>query len=224
MRILIIEDEEKLAISLKKGLEKEGYAVDYVLDGETGQRRIALNHQDYDLVILDLMMPKRDGFEVCRNVRKQNITIPILVLTARDATEDKVQALNDGADDYLVKPFSFEELTARIRALLRRPEQALTEELTVRDLVLNTSSRKVHRRGDEIFLTLKEFSLLEYLMRHPNQVVTRENMIDHLWDFAFDSFSNVVDVHIKNLRRKIDGNYDEKLLETIRGVGYKIKE
>lgn len=224
MRILIIEDEEKLAISLKKGLEKEGYAVDYVLDGETGQRRIALNHQDYDLVILDLMMPKKDGFEVCRNVRKQNITIPILVLTARDATEDKVQALNDGADDYLVKPFSFEELTARIRALLRRPEQALTEELTVRDLVLNTSSRKVHRRGDEIFLTLKEFSLLEYLMRHPNQVVTRENMIDHLWDFAFDSFSNVVDVHIKNLRRKIDGNYDEKLLETIRGVGYKIKE
>jgi DNA-binding response OmpR family regulator len=223
MRILIVEDEEKLASSLKNGLEKQGYAVDYVLDGEAGQRRIETHSKDYDLIVLDLMMPKKDGFEVCRNVRAMNITTPILVLTARDATDDKVQALNEGADDYLAKPFSFEELSARIRALLRRPEQSLPVELTIKDLVLNTTTRKVRRRNDDIPLTLKEFSLLEYLMRHPNQVITRESLIDHLWDFAFDSFSNVVDVHIKNLRRKIDNDYDDKLLETIRGVGYKIK-
>ncbi len=223
MRILIIEDEEKLAASLKKGLEREGYAVDYVVDGETGQRRIEMYYKDYDLIVLDLMLPKKDGFEICRNVRKQNITTPILVLTARDAVDDKVEALNAGADDYLVKPFSFEELIARIHAILRRPEPVLPSELRVKDLVLDTVARKVYRRNQEILLTLKEYGLLEYLMRHPNQVITRERMIDHLWDFAFDSFSNVVDVHIKNLRKKIDSDYDEKLLETIRGVGYKIR-
>jgi len=223
MRILIIEDEEKLAQALKKGLEKDGYAADYIMDGEAGQRRIELSHKDYDLVILDLMLPKRSGFEVCKNVRELNILIPILILTARDAIEDKVGVLDSGADDYLVKPFSFEELLARVRALLRRPEQSLPLEIRIGDLVLNTTTRKVHRQDNEILLTLKEFGLLEYMMRHPNQVLTREQILDHLWDFAFDSFSNVVDVHIKNLRKKVDGNYDEKLLETIRGVGYKIK-
>ncbi len=223
MRILIVEDEEKLAKSLKKGLEKEGYAVDYCLDGEAGERRIEISHKDYDAVVLDLMLPKKDGFEICRNIRRQNIVIPILVLTARDATDDKVTALDAGADDYLVKPFSLEELNARLRALLRRPEQMLPVELTIRDLVLDTATRKVYRGSQEIPLTLKEFNLLEYLMRHPDQVLTREQILDHLWDFAFDSFSNVVDVHMKNLRKKIDGDTGEKLLETIRGVGYRIK-
>lgn len=223
MRVLIVEDEEKLAQSLKKGLEKEGYAVDYVLDGEAGQRRLEVSAKDYDVVVLDLMMPKKDGFEVCRNVREQNIIIPILVLTARDATDDKVMALDAGADDYLVKPFSLEELSARLRALLRRPEQVIPQEIRIKDLALNTSTRKVYRNGVEVPLTLKEFSLLEYLMRHPDQVMTREQILDHLWDFAFDSFSNVVDVHMKNLRKKVDTEFNDKLLETIRGVGYRIK-
>lgn len=223
MKILIIEDEEKLAQSLKRGLEKEGYAADYVLDGEAGQRRIELCRNDYDLIILDLMLPKKDGFEVAKNVRAQNILNPILVLTARDTTEDKIAALDGGADDYLLKPFSFEELLARIRALLRRPEQTLPVELMVKNLSLNASTRRVLRNGKEVPLTLKEFGLLEYLMRHPNQVLSREQILDHLWDFAFDSFSNVVDVHVKNLRKKVDNGHHEKLLETIRGVGYRIK-
>ena len=223
MRILIVEDEEKLAQAIKKGLEKEGYAADYLLDGESGQRRIQINHQDYDLIILDLMLPKITGFEVAKNVRDLGILTPILILTARDAIDDKVTALDTGADDYLVKPFSFEELYARVRALLRRPEQILPTELKVKDLSLNVNTRKVHRAGKEIPLTLKEFGLLEYLMRHPNQVLTREQILDHLWDFAFDSFSNIVDVHMKNLRKKVDQEYHDKLLETIRGVGYKIR-
>ncbi len=224
MRILIVEDEEKLALSLKKGLEKEGYAVDYIMDGDAGERRIIISHKDYDLIILDLMLPGKDGFQICRTVREQQITIPILVLTARDATDDKVAALDAGADDYLVKPFSFEELMARVRALLRRPEVALPNELVVKDLKLDTTTRKVTRKDKEISLTLKEFNLLEYLMRNADQVLTREQILDHLWDFAFDSFSNVVDVHVKNLRKKIDGTHNEKLLETIRGVGYRIKK
>lgn len=222
MRILIVEDEEKLAVAVKKGLEKEGYAVDYILDGEAGQRRIEINHGDYDLIILDLMLPKVSGFDIANNVRKLGILTPILILTARDAIEDKVTALDSGADDYLVKPFSFEELAARVRALLRRPEQLLPTELKVKDVTLNVTTRKVFRQSKEIPLTLKEFGLLEYLMRHPNQVMTREQILDHLWDFAFDSFSNIVDVHMKNLRKKVDQEYHDKLLETIRGVGYKI--
>jgi len=223
MRILVVEDEEKLAEAIKKGLEKEGYAVDYILDGEAGQRRIEINHKDYDLIILDLMLPKVSGFDIAKNTRHLGILTPILILTARDAIEDKVSALDSGADDYLVKPFSFEELFARVRALLRRPEQALPVELKVKDLSMNVNTRKVHRNGKEILLTLKEFGLLEYLMRHPNQVLTREQILDHLWDFAFDSFSNIVDVHMKNLRKKVDTEFHDKLLETIRGVGYKIR-
>jgi DNA-binding response OmpR family regulator len=223
MKILIIEDEKKLAVMLKAGLEKEGYAADYLMDGESGQRRIELHHMDYDLVLLDLMLPKRDGSEVCKNIREKNISIPILVLTAKSGTDDKINLLDLGADDYLVKPFSFNELLARIRALMRRPENSLPSELKIGDLALNSVTRKVIRNGREIKLTLKEFRLLEYLMRHPNQVVNRDQILDNLWDFTFDSFSNVVDVHMKNLRKKVENGGNDRLLETIRGVGYRIK-
>lgn len=225
MRILIIEDDIKIAEALKTGLEKVGYAVDHLADGDAGQRRIEINHGDYDLVILDLMLPgSTDGFQICRRVREQKITVPILVLTAKLSTEDKVSALDCGADDYLVKPFSFEELLARIRAILRRPEPIIPVELKLHDITLNTVTRKVYRGGREVPLTLKEYSLLEYFMRHPGQVLNREQILDHLWDFGFDSFSNVVDVHLKNLRKKINDNRGERLLETIRGVGYRLRK
>lgn len=222
MRILIVEDEERLAKSLKMGLEKEGYAADYVTDGEAAERRISLCHKDYDLVILDWMLPKKDGVEVCKAARAQGIKTPILMLTARFDTTDKVSALDMGADDYLVKPFSLEELIARIRALLRRPPQSLPTILRVQDIELDTSTRRVTVNTKEVKLTVKEFALLEYMMRNPNQVINRNQILDHLWGFDFDSFSNVVDVHMKNLRKKLN-NRKNKVLETIRGIGYKMK-
>lgn len=227
MRILIIEDEEKLAKSLARGLTQSGYAADYLMDGEAGQRRIELYHDDYDLVILDLMLPGKDGFEVCRGVRAQGITIPILVLTARDATDDKVRALDSGGDDYLVKPFSFSELLARVRALLRRPSNSLGGELQVGELVLRPAEREVEYGGKKIELTLKEFELLQYLMRHAGKVLNREDIYVHLWDFAANSLSNTIDVHVKNLRKKLgdtDEEGHEKIVETIRGVGYRLKK
>ena len=223
MKILVVEDNEKLAKSLKKGLEQEGYAADYITDGEAGQRRLEVGVKDYDLVILDRMLPKRDGVSVCKNWREQDIMTPVIMLTAKDMDEDKIFGLDSGADDYLIKPFSFLELLARIRALLRRPKTTLPSELKIKDLVLNVSTRKVFRGQREVHLTLKEFAILEYLVRQPNQVLNREQIISHVWDFAFDSFSNLVDVHIKNLRKKLEGKNDAKILETIRGVGYRIK-
>lgn len=223
MKILIIEDEEKLAKALKEGLEKEGFTADFVLDGEVGQRRIEAYRNDYDLVVLDLMLPKKDGITVLKNIREQNIAIPVLVLTAKDTTDDVVFGLDGGADDYLTKPFSSKEFFSRIRALLRRPSQSLPVELIAGDLTLNSATKKVFRDGKEIPLTLKEFSMLEYLMCHSNQVISREQILFNLWGFDFDTFSNVVDVHIKNLRKKIDRNNRKKILETIRGVGYRIK-
>ncbi len=222
MRILIVEDQEKLAELMKKGLESKGYAADYVTDGEQGQNRIELYSQDYDLIILDLMMPIKNGFEVCKNVRQKGISIPILVLTARDSTDDKIHALDAGADDYIIKPFSFKELLARIRALLRRPKKSLQPELKIKNITLNTMTRKACLGGQEIKLTLKEFGLLEYLMRNSGQVMNREQIINNLWDFGFDSFSNIVDVHIKNLRKKLNDGKKSNILETIRGVGYRI--
>lgn len=222
MRILIVEDEERLAKSLKMGLEKEGYAADYVTDGEAAERRITLCHKDYDLIIMDWMLPKKDGIEVCKAVRAQGIKTPILMLTARFDTTDKVNALDMGADDYLVKPFSLEELVARIRALLRRPQVALPTILKIQDIELDLSTRRVTVNGKEIKLTVKEFALLEYMMRNPNQVINRNQILDHLWGFDFDSFSNVVDVHMKNLRKKLN-NRRNKVLETVRGIGYKIR-
>ena len=223
MKILVIEDNEKLARSVKRGLEQEGYAADYLTDGEVGQRRLEANRNDYDLVVLDLMLPKRDGLAVCKNWRDQNIMTPVIVLTAKDADEDKVIGLDSGADDYLVKPFSFPELLARIRALLRRPQESLPVQLETGGLTLDNATRKVFYGRKEIILTNKEFAILEYLMRHPSQVISREQIISHVWDFALDSFSNLVDAHIKNIRKKLEIKNNEEILETIRGVGYRIK-
>jgi len=222
MKILIIEDEENLAKLLKVGLEREGYAVDYVLDGDQGQRRIEMHHMDYDLVVCDLMLPKKNGLEICKNIRAYNISLPILVLTARDSVEDKVSLLDAGADDYIVKPFHFNEVLARIRALTRRPEKVLPTELKVGDLTLDAATRKTTNKGKNIELTLKEFRLLEYFMRHPNKALKREDIIENIWDFDFDSMSNVIDVYINRLREKI-GDKSSRVIETVRGVGYRLK-
>lgn len=223
MRVLIVEDHEKIAQTLQKGLETAGFAVDYVLDGQTGEERLLLHHQDYDIVILDVMLPKKDGIALCADLRRANIATPIIMLTAKDTTEDSIKGLDAGADDYLVKPFSFDELIARIKALLRRPRDILPLQLHVGQLTLDAASRLATRNGKEIPLTQKEFMLLEYFMRHPNQVLTRELLLNHVWDFGFQSNSNVIDVHMKNLRTKVDSDYDEKLIETIRGVGYRLR-
>jgi DNA-binding response OmpR family regulator len=222
MRILIVEDQESLSKLLKKGFEKEGYAADYVLDGEAGQRRVEIHHGDYDVIVLDLMMPKKNGLEVCKNVRSFGITTPIIILTAKDSEEDKVNLLDAGADDYIVKPFSFKELLARIRALTRRPEASLATELSVGNLTLKPADKSAFLGSKEIKLTLTEFRLLEYLMRNPNKVLEREAITTNIWDFDFDSFSNIVDVYINRLRKKIDGGNGNGMLKTIRGVGYKI--
>lgn len=222
MKILIIEDEEKLAQALKEGLKLEGYSVDYVLDGEKGQKRIEMYHKDYDLVLLDLMLPLRDGLTVLRNIREEKITIPVLILTAKDTIDDIVLGLENGADDYLVKPFSSKELFARIKALLRRPKKSLLAEIKIQDLTLNQNTKKVFRKNKEIQLTMKEFNLLEFLMQNPDKVISREQILFNLWGFEFESFSNIVDAHIKNLRRKIAGNRNQKILETVRGVGYRL--
>jgi DNA-binding response OmpR family regulator len=224
MKILLVEDEQKLAQALTKGLGLEGYTVDTIGDGKKALTRISLHRSDYDLIILDLMLPSMDGHEICKQVREWNITVPILVLTARAETDTKVQLLESGADDYLVKPFSFAELVARVRALMRRPTESLPETLKIADIELNPGERRVMREGKEIPLTLKEFGLLEYFMRHRNQVVNREDLLNHLWDFNYVGFSNVVDVHVKNLRRKLDSAGGQGLLETVRGIGYRLAE
>jgi two-component system OmpR family response regulator len=223
MRILVVEDAEKLARSLKRGLEAEGYAVDVVFDGLTAKRRIVAREGAYDLVVLDVMLPGLDGFTLCRDVRARGATMPILLLTALDTTGDKVTGLDSGADDYLVKPFAFEELLARIRTLLRRPGKAQPAELVVGDVVLDPAARTVRRGDSPIDLTTREFSLLELLLRHSGRVLSRDTILDHVWDDSFDSFSNVVDVHVRNLRRKIDRAGEPSLIETVRGVGYTVR-
>ncbi len=224
MKILVVEDEPKLADAIKHGLTYKGYAVDTITDGAKALTRIRLHHKDYDIVILDLMLPNMDGYEICKAVRELGITLPILVLTARNETETKVKLLLSGADDYMIKPFSFEELSARLHALLRRPQGSVKETLVVQDIVLNPVERVVRRKDKDIPLTLKEFGLLEYFMRHPSEVVNREDLLSHLWDFNYTSFSNVVDVHVKNLRRKLGDEDDQGLLETVRGIGYRLRQ
>jgi DNA-binding response OmpR family regulator len=224
MRIILVEDEKKLVEALLRGLTSKGYAVDSLERGDKALDRLLLNHMDYDLIILDLMLPGLSGEQICTALRQANVTTPIIILTARDEVETKVQLLLSGADDYIVKPFSFEELVARIQAVTRRPTEALPNVLRVRDVELNPSERTVYKDGKPVPLTLKEFVLLEYFMTHPNKAINREELLTHLWDFNYSSFSNVVDVHVKNLRRKLDDGRDsEDLLETVRGVGYRLK-
>ncbi len=220
MRLLVVEDTEKLARALKRGLEKEGYAVDTLGDGLAAQTRLRGRSDEYDLVVLDVMLPGLDGFAVCRDMRVRGVTVPVLMLTARDTTTDKVTGLDSGADDYLVKPFAFEELLARVRTLLRRPRAALPTTLVAGDLVLDPASRTVRRAGGEIELTTKEFALLEFLLRHQGEVLSRERILDHVWDEEFDAFSNVIDVHLKNLRRKLDRPGEPSMIRAVRGVGY----
>lgn len=223
MRILIVEDEQKLAEGIKRGLEKKGYAADIISDGEKALTRLSVHRKDYDLVILDLMLPSMSGFEICEKARAGGVTVPILVLTAKSETENKVKLLLSGADDYLIKPFSFEELLARVHALLRRPAGTVPDILRAGDLELDPVEHSVRKDGEELTLTLKEFVLLEYFMRRPNEVVNREDLLSHLWDFNYDSFSNIVDVHVKNLRKKIDTPGQPSSLETVRGIGYRLR-
>lgn len=223
MRILVVEDEPKLAAVVQKGLEAKGYAVDTLGDGKEALTRILVHGGDYDLVILDLMLPSLTGNEICREVRAKGVTTPLLILTARNETEHKVELLLSGADDYMVKPFSFDELVARIQAILRRPSETLPTVLRGGDLELDPVAHTLKQNGKDIPLTLKEFRIVEYFLRHPNQVINREDLLTHLWDFNYEAFSNVVDVHIKNLRRKLDPHDAPSILETIRGIGYRLR-
>jgi DNA-binding response OmpR family regulator len=223
MHILIVEDEEKLAKALKKGLTLKGFAVDWLPDPEKARTRIILYKDEYDLILLDLMLPGIDGATITESVRKENVTTPIIILTARNETEHKVDLLNKGADDYIVKPFSFEELLARINSVLRRPTPVQAAVLKVGPLEMDTAARVVRKEGKEVPLTLKEFSLLECFMREPGVVLSREKLFDHVWDFNALSWSNVLDVHMKNLRKKLDHeNARQQLFETVRGVGYRL--
>jgi heavy metal response regulator len=222
MRILVVEDEKKVASFLQKGLEEEYYAVDCAYDGEEALYMVEAN--DYDLMILDIMLPKIDGLEVLKGVRDKKVPLPVLMLTAKDSVEDVVKGLDAGGDDYLTKPFAFAELLARVRALLRRKEREPAGELQVADLVLDPVTHAVSRGGREIELTAKEYALLEYLMRQVNRVVTRTMISEHVWDYHFDPMTNVIDVYVNHLRNKIDLNSSQRLIHTIRGVGYMLKE
>lgn len=225
MKILVVEDEKKISDALSHGLSVLGYTIDVINDGDSALERITLYHEDYDIVLLDLKLPNKDGFTICQEVRKKDITIPIIILTSVDTVESKVQLLRSGADDYLPKPFSFEELDARIQAILRRPTKSLPPLISVQDIELNPSERTAFRNGEELNLTLKEFSLLEYFMRNPDRVIQREELLSSLWDFNYTSFfSNALEVHIKNLRRKIDGNTTPSRIETVRGIGYRLRK
>lgn len=222
MRVLLIEDDVTIARLLKEGLEDESYAVDVVNDGSEGYRTAAAD--DYDVIILDIMLPGMNGYEVCRALRNDGNKTPILMLTARDTERDIVEGLDTGADDYLAKPFSFDVLLARIRALLRRPNEKLEEILQVGDLKLDPSSKKVTRASQEINLTAKEYGVLEYLMRNKGKVLSKEQIISHVWDFDADVLPNNVELFIMFLRRKIDKPFKSKLIHTVSGFGYKLEE
>jgi two-component system copper resistance phosphate regulon response regulator CusR len=218
LRILLVEDEAPAAKMLAKGLREDAYAVDVAMDGEKALEQAGIT--DYDLIILDVRLPRKDGFEVCRELRAAGSTAPILMLTARDAVEDRVAGLDTGADDYLVKPFDFEELLARVRALLRRKEALYPQVITVADLSVHTRSRRASRGGKDLDLTAKEYALLEYLARRTGDVVGRAEIADHVWDENFDPFSKVIEVFIQRLRRKIDNGQSVRLIHTRRGEGY----
>jgi heavy metal response regulator len=221
MRLLVVEDEQKVARFVKQGLTEEGYAVDVATDGETGLA-MALDRV-HDLIILDIQLPRMDGLRVLQQLRQARGTVPVLLLTVRATIEEKVLGLDAGADDYLTKPFAFQELVARVRALLRRRAEAIPPVLQVADLTLDPARRVVSRGGEKIELTPREFTLLDYFMRNPGRVLTRTMIAEHVWDYAFDSTTNVIDVYVNYLRKKIDTGRPLKLLHTIRGVGYVLK-
>ena len=218
MRVLLVEDEVKMARALRRGLEQEGYAVDLVTDGDD-----ALLHavrEDYDAIVLDVMLPGRDGFSVCSELRARGRWVPVLMLTARDGVHDRIRGLDVGADDYLVKPFAFGEMLARLRAVARRAPAERPTLLTVGDVVLDPGAHTVIRAGVPVELSVREFALLEFLMRHPGEVVTRSRILEHVWDYNYDGFSNVVDVYVGYLRRKLEQRSGRPLIRTVRGVGY----
>jgi two-component system copper resistance phosphate regulon response regulator CusR len=221
MRILVVEDEQKVASFIKKGLEEEGYAVDVAADGEEGlAMALACVH---DLIILDIRLPKMDGLRVLQALRQDSVAAPVLLLTVRATIEDKVLGLDAGADDYLTKPFAFQELVARVRALLRRRAEADPTILQIGDLSLDSARRTVSRGGERIDLTPREFTLLDYFMRNPGRVLTRTMIAEHVWDYSFDTSTNIIDVYVNYLRKKIDAGQTSKLLHTVRGVGYVLK-
>lgn len=218
MRLLLVEDDERIARFVAKGLRENAYAVDVAANGEDALYQAEIN--TYDLIILDVMIPGKNGFEVCRELRANGANLPILMLTARDAVEDRIAGLDTGADDYLTKPFEFGELLARLRALLRRRSEVLPSKITVGNLEIDTSGQKVWRDGEEISMTAKEYALLEYFARNVGRVVGREEISDHVWDETFDPFSNLIEVYVNRLRQKIDENTASSLIQTRRGAGY----
>lgn len=217
MRILVVEDNQKLANYTKQMLEEESYAVDSVLDGETGERMARTGN--YDLIILDIMLPKKDGIAVCQSLREDEINLPIIMITAKGEVDDRIIGLDSGADDYLIKPFDMKELLARVRALLRRPKDKVLTVLKVQDIIIDNTKHTVTKGKLPLLLTLKEYAILEYLMLNKDMVISREQLLEHCWDFAYSAFSNITDVYIKQLRKKLK-DHDEKYIQTIRGVGY----
>lgn len=222
MKVLLVEDEHKIANSIKQGLELENFVVDLAHTGTLGLD-LALSEK-YDVIILDRLLPEIEGVEIIRTIRSKNIHTPIILLTAKGQIEDKVEGLNAGADDYIVKPFSFSELLARIKAVARRPEKSLGSRLSLSDLMMDTEKYTVTRAGKQISLSSKEFMLLEFLLRHPNQTIKKEQIIRQVWDYDADVLPNSVEVYIKHLRDKIDRNYSKKLIQTVRGFGYKLED
>jgi DNA-binding response OmpR family regulator len=220
MRILVVEDETRLAELIKRGLTHEGHAVDLAESGEDAIEWV--DAASYDAIVLDIMLPGMSGLEVCRTLRKRSVATPILLLTARDAVPDRVAGLDAGADDYLVKPFAFPELLARLRALARRPAETQPTRLTAGDLTLDPASRQVWRGAREVQLQKKEFRILEQLMRNPNRVLSRDQIAEYVWDYDFPAVTNVIDVHIKSLRRKLADPYPGQLIQTVRGSGYRL--
>ena len=222
MRLLLVEDEKKVADFVVRGLRAEGYAVDVTYDGASGWH--VASGTDYDLIILDLMLPELNGTELLRRLRRKGSTAAVLVLTARDATRDKVENFEAGADDYLTKPFAFAELLVRVKALLRRPPAQRSHELRVADLEVDRLSRQVRRAGKRIELTSKEYSLLEYLAANAGRVLSRTMIVEHVWDESFENLTNIVDVYVKHLRTKVDDPFSPKLIRTVRGVGYVLED
>jgi DNA-binding response OmpR family regulator len=221
MRVLVVEDSRRLAGIIKRGLLEEGYTVDNAYDGEEAE--FMAESTPFDLIILDIMLPKKDGLAVCRDLRAKKVNTPILMLTAKDTVEDKVAGLDTGADDYLVKPFAFSELLARLRALLRREVLPKTQKYQAGDLTLDPQSREVWRNGSRVELTAKEYAIIEYFMRRPNAVVTRTMLGESVWDYEFDGLSNIIDVYVRRLRQKIDRDGQPSLIQTVRGAGYRLR-